>query len=150
MLIRAVRWSLGLGLATLFVGAIAGGCVSEEPCECIRSYGKSNMASADVKRLLDVGIQSCFAIGEPSELQDDGRCLPAVVGTDARNGKSIAIDYTCSDVCPDAGGIIVRYKDVSEADCCAVGGIIANDPAWGGFVGCMPPEVEWSKVGVCP
>lgn len=150
MLIRAARWFVGLCVASAFVGPIASGCVSEAPCECIRSYGKTNMTSADIKRLLDEGVKACFEHRDPSDLQSDGQCLPTIVGMDARNGKSITADYMCSDVCPDAGTIIVRYTDVSEAECCAAGGIIAKDPAWGGFMGCMPPEVEWFKINACP
>lgn len=108
------------------------------------------MTSADITRLLDVGIAECFDHDDKSDLESDGRCLPAIVGTDARNGKSITVSYGCSDVCPDAGHISISYTDVNETECCAAGGVIAKDPAWGGYAGCLPPEVEWSTVETCP
>lgn len=140
----------GSFLALAFCFAMIQGCTSEAPCECIRSYGKTNMSSDDIKRLLNEGVTGCFDHSDPDDLAEDGECLPTVVGTDARNGKSIRIGYTCSDVCPDAGGIIVAYDGVDEAECCAIGAVVARDPAWGGYVGCMPPEVGWTSQGTCP
>jgi hypothetical protein len=150
MLIRTARRAVSLCVALAFLAVIANGCVSEEPCECIRSYGKTGMSSAEIKRLLDTGITACFALDDKNALEDEGRCLPTIAGTDARNGQSIEIVYGCSDVCPDAGHIFIRYSGVTEADCCGVGGTIAKDWAWGGFMGCMPPEVEWSNADPCP
>ncbi|MBK9259902.1 MAG: hypothetical protein IPM54_08710 [Polyangiaceae bacterium] len=135
--------AVGLALASVV------GCVNEEPCECIQSFGNPNMTSADIERLVDVGFKQCFDHNEPNALSDDSRCLPTVVGTDARNGKSLTVGYFCSDVCPDYGHINVSYTGVSEAECCSVGGIPAKDPGWGGYMGCFPPEIPVSTNG-CP
>lgn len=146
---KAISFSALCVVATLF-GVTTNGCSSDEACECIRSYGNANMSSADITRLIQDGIKTCFNVNDPETLQDQSSCLPVDVGTDARNGKPIALNYSCSDVCPDAGGVSIAYRGVSEADCCAAGGVKALDFAWGGYVGCLPPEVGWEKTKPCP
>jgi hypothetical protein len=150
MSVGGVKHIGGLFLAIAFLGAMMNGCTSEEACDCIRSYGKTGMSSEDIQRLMKDGISACFTVNDSEELADESACLPAIVGTDARNGKSITVEYTCSDVCPDAGGVHIAYDNVSEGDCCSVGGKIATDPAWGAYVGCVPPEVGWSSTTPCP
>lgn len=146
---KAISFGL-LCVGATFFGVTTNGCSSDAACECIQSYGKPNMTSEDITRLIQEGIKTCFNVNDPEALEDQSSCLPANVGTDARNGKSIAINYSCSDVCPDAGGINVMYSGVSEADCCAAGGVNARDFAWGGYIGCLPPEVGWSETKPCP
>jgi len=76
---------------------------------------------------------------DPRRQQD--ACLPLTLGNDARNGKAIEVSYHCSDVCPNQGGILVRYAgNISEEECCKHDGYPRHDFAFGGYLGCAPPE----------
>ena len=80
------------------------------------------------------GHDECFGRADPKKRAEQGRCLPLSLGVDARNGKVVKVVYSCSDVCPDYGGIGVAYANTSQKDCCAIGG-------YPGQRGCTPPEI---------
>jgi hypothetical protein len=56
-----------------------------------------------------------------------------------KDGRLIIYQYTCSDVCPDAGGWHKEYFGVdSKEECEQIGGDPFIDPAWGAYLGCIP------------
>lgn len=100
-----------------------------------------------------------------------GARLPFSLGTDARTGRKLVLRYFCSDLCPDNGQVLLRYEELPDsnvrdsniltmpgsaelhtrriADCCQLGGLPTRDYAWGGYVGCAPPEQHWSFTHRC-
>ena len=110
-----------------------------EVAKCVSRYSRPRLTPADIRRFVEHGRSECFVRGDPKKLAEQGRCLPLSLGVDARNGKALEIVYGCSDICPDAGGVYIRYAKVSRKDCCAIGAYPI--PAWGGH-GCAPPEVS--------
>jgi len=110
-----------------------------DPCTCLAGLASGSLDSAAITALVD-GLPACFAVDKKDLLAEQAACLPQVVGTDARNGLSIEVVYTCSDVCPDAGWLAVIYEGVAEADCATAGGVVLKDLGFGTYVGCAPPE----------
>lgn len=129
-------------------GGGAGGSGGEDgsspaACDCIAAYGSPSMDEAALKKLQDEGLPACFPSADKEKLAEAASCLPQIVGQHAVNGKDIHVYYFCSDVCPDYGGVGVAFAGIKDVDaCCAIGGIPLRDPAWGGFQGCVPPELD--------
>jgi hypothetical protein len=68
---------------------------------------------------------------------------PKVIGNYSKNGLTIIERYFCSDVCPDYGRVSIIYANItSKEECKEVGGFDIIDPAWGGYVGCSPVNLE--------
>jgi len=63
---------------------------------------------------------------------------PRFLGIYSVNGMPLTEIYFCSDVCPDYGSVIIIFENVTKNECLMVGGREYIDPAWGGFVGCVP------------
>lgn len=64
---------------------------------------------------------------------------PQVLGQYSKDGRTLVVQYFCSDVCPQYGGLWIVYEDIeTEADCADISGEVARDAAWGGFIGCVP------------
>lgn len=132
-----------LGFALLSCAALTiAGC--ESSSDCIAEYGGDDLDAEAIDRLASEGLEACFS-NPDADLSSE----PLAVGTDARNGLTLEVFYTCSDVCPEAGWMGVRYRGVEEAGCCAVGGRPGFDPAWGGYLGCAPPEETFADANAC-
>jgi hypothetical protein len=116
-------------------------CEGSAVKSCVGRYARPALTPAEVRRFLSEGVPACFAVGDPAELARQGACLPLELGRDPRNTRVVEVVYHCSDVCPANGRIVLRYAGADERECCAIGGHPRRDPAWGGFVGCEPPEV---------
>lgn len=130
------------GSATRLGWNIFGGkCSGDEVAKCVAKYAKAALTPADLERFIENGIAACFAQKDPEKLADQGACLPLSLGMDARNGRVVEIVYHCSDVCPSYGAIAVQYANITKQECCATGGHPRHDPAWGGYLGCSPPEI---------
>lgn len=71
----------------------------------------------------------------PGEEIGQASC-PSTIGT--MEGKPVVEQYVCSDVCPEAGGIIIVFSDVDEEECEAMGYDVLTDPASGSYQGCAP------------
>jgi hypothetical protein len=108
----------------------------------VSRYARAELQPEDIRRWLEVGLGECFAQRDPALLEDEGACLPLSLGRDVRNGKTLELHYTCSDLCPQAGGVMTAYARVDERECCAVGGLPAREPASRGYRGCHPPELR--------
>ena len=55
------------------------------------------------------------------------------------NGRLVIYKYFCSDVCPQYGSWHKEYYGIrTREECEKIGGVPFIDPAWRGFVGCMP------------
>lgn len=128
-------------LGLLAIGAIAG-CDSEPTGgACLDGYAAESLAAQDLEALNDA-LDTCFS-DDAAELEGQAGDLPKTMGSDARNDREVEVFYFCSDVCPDAGGVGIRYRGVEDATtCCEIGGVSYSDFAWGGFVGCAPPEAD--------
>ncbi|MFH1589832.1 MAG: hypothetical protein ABIB43_04665 [archaeon] len=74
---------------------------------------------------------------------------PKTLGMYDKNGLTLIEQYSCSDVCPDAGGVSIVYKDVDETKCNEIGGVVSIDPAWGGYRGCSPQILSLHYLGDC-
>jgi hypothetical protein len=116
------------------------GASDNELARCVARYSKPRLSPADIRKFIEHGSLECFVRGYPYELAEQARCLPLSLGVDERNGRAVELVYQCSDICPDAGGVLIRYANTSKEDCCAVGGYPWHDYAWGGYRGCTPPE----------
>ena len=112
----------------------------DEVRQCVARYAKPKLSPADIKRYLDEGQAACFARDDAEALAAQGACLPLALGQDERNGKTVALSYFCTDICPTYGGVLIHYAGVAEGDCCALGGYPWHDGAWGVYRGCDPPE----------
>jgi hypothetical protein len=78
----------------------------------------------------------------PENMNIDPDDYPIVLGIYSGNGEVLTERYFCSDVCPDAGRVILVYKDIiSEEECSEIGGVAVIDYAWGTYIGCAP-DVE--------
>ena len=110
--------------------------------ECFGRYAKPRLSHADIQQFVDEGLSRCFANADPVKLLRQAPHHPTFLGIDSRNGKLLEVYYHCSDICPGYGGVNIRYAEVAMEDCCAVGGWALHDPAWGGYLGCAPPESE--------
>lgn len=111
-------------------------------------YGGESLDEQAISCLADEGLDACFG-GSASSLESSASDLPIDVGTDARNGLTLEVFYSCSDVCPDAGWVGIRYKDVIEESCCSSGGIPGYDFAFGSYIGCAPPEATFGDIKPC-
>lgn len=120
--------------------------LSNQVTQCLDKYAKPSLTPADIKALIATGIGSCFAVGDPEKLAKQSVVLPRTLGVDARNGKAVEVIYSCSDLCPAYGGITVRYANTPKESCCSAGGHPQRDPAWGGYRGCLPPEVPLPRI----
>lgn len=61
------------------------------------------------------------------------------IPTGFHNGRLIIYRYFCSDVCPQGGDWHKEYFGINtREECEKVGGRPFIDPAWRGFVGCIP------------
>jgi hypothetical protein len=107
---------------------------------CVEKYASRELTPAQIDRFLTEGIDACFDRRDPRELAKQAACLPLDLGVDPRNGAAVVVRYACSDVCPDYGRIVVRYLDISEEECEAIGGEVRRDPAWKSYNGCAPTE----------
>ena len=114
---------------------------NSEVGRCVGRYARPRLTPADIRRFNTQGRNDCFGRGGPQKLAEQGRCLPLPLGVDERNGKTVEVIYGCTDVCPDLGGIFVRYANIAPADCCALGGYPNPTPSRSGYHGCAPPEV---------
>ena len=75
----------------------------------------------------------------PNNRDINPKDYPIVLGTYSENSLILVEGYSCSDVCPDYGGVSIVFKDIkSKEDCAKVGGKDLIDPAWGGYIGCAP------------
>jgi hypothetical protein len=63
---------------------------------------------------------------------------PRFLGIYQKNGMPLTEVYFCSDVCPDYGRVIIIFENVTQNECNIVGGKEYIDPAWHGYVGCIP------------
>lgn len=64
---------------------------------------------------------------------------PKVLGAYSKNGLVIVEKYSCSDVCPQYGGVGIYYQNISDKEECAkVNGRDIIDAAWGSYEGCSP------------
>jgi hypothetical protein len=140
------------------IAASVAGCVDDgtpdpgdpalERCACVEDLAAEALTPDAIAALPDQ-IGACLR-DDPAELEADAEaCLPVTLGVDARNDLDVVVSYYCSDVCPDAGGIHVAYASVAEDECCAAGGVPNYDFAWGGYVGCFPPETPGGEPEAC-
>lgn len=106
---------------------------------CLAQYISPSLSLADIQRL-KAEHRTCFA-DDQDELAHQEDCLPVIVGVDSKVGRQIEVIYTCSDVCPRYGGILVRYVGVEKKECCTLGGSALHESAFGGYLGCAPPAV---------
>jgi hypothetical protein len=75
----------------------------------------------------------------PDNKNIDSSQYPATLGIYSKNGLTLIEAYSCSDLCPDAGGVSILFENItSEEQCAAIGGKIIIDPAWHVFRGCAP------------
>jgi hypothetical protein len=77
----------------------------------------------------------------PDNMNIDPEDYPIILGVYSENGEVLIEMYFCSDVCPDAGGVMLVYKDILKEECVEIGGVAIFDPAWGAYLGCAP-DVE--------
>jgi hypothetical protein len=105
---------------------------------CLAPLVKPLLGASDMRALAS---SRCFKNGGAEVLRQAGDCLPLRAGVDAMRGKELRFSYFCSDVCPDYGGVSLRYFDVSASECCKLDGEPERDAAWGGYKGCSPAEV---------
>lgn len=105
---------------------------------CVARYIQPTL-TPDAIRLIEAEGMKCFS-DDKDELDEQSACLPLRLGVDAQNRRPIEIAYTCSDVCPRYGGILLLYAHVTENECCALGGYPLQDSAFGTYIGCSPPE----------
>lgn len=134
-------------------GSTGTGGANNSACACLAPYGGPSLGDDALLTLRDEGLPMCFHENDPALLDMERICLPSVVGQQAINGRDIEVYYFCSDVCPDAGHIGIRFSGIKDTpSCCAINGIPLLDAAWGGFEACVPsaidPMVPW--VGKCP
>lgn len=146
-----------LGLALALVGAcksrthapggldLHGRCVGSELARCVARHAKASLSPSDIAGLREGLLKECFATGDKRRLAEQGACLPFDVGVDERNDKVVQLQYHCSDVCPNQGGVGVFYAGVAQNECCEVGGDPFVDPAWGGYWGCLVPGQRVSR-----
>lgn len=130
-------------------GGGGGGGKPGDSCDCLKSYSANELSAEDIQRLQDEGLPKCFS-DDVEELESQAQCLPFEVGEDPSTGAMVEVFYFCSDVCPDAGGVGIRYAGIQDKGaCCAIGGDPLVDPAWGGFVGCAPTVLELPAAQSC-
>jgi ankyrin repeat protein len=110
-------------------------------CKCAEKY-KAESFDADAVRGLDKMLTECFKKAKRPILSNEKICVPFPLGLDKRNGKSLEVSYYCSDMCPANGVFYVRYKDVARDKCESAGGIPRRSVGWGGYMGCIPKELE--------
>jgi hypothetical protein len=113
-------------------------CLDDELARCLARVTQPKMTPHLIRAALRA-TKSCFSRDETKWLRQLS-CLPHRLGKDARNGRELVISRACSCVCP-TGAVGLHYTDVSEADCCAIGGYPRANPPRGAYVGCVPPEV---------
>jgi hypothetical protein len=143
---------LVLALSALLAPACSGPDVSigsdhrNDACDCLAAYGSNSMDDAALRRLQGEGLDLCLrGDGDPNALVAAAACLPFTVGKDARTGTDIEAYYFCSDVCPNYGGVDIRYAGVDDkASCCALDGFVLQD-FFQHFIGCAPFEVRLSS-----
>ncbi len=101
---------------------------------------KPRLTPEQIDRFNEEGLRACFDARDPSERANQAACLPIDLGVDVRNGRTVRLSWSCSDVCPDQLRFVVRYADVSEEECSEIGGHVRRDPAWKTYNGCAPTE----------
>jgi hypothetical protein len=74
----------------------------------------------------------------PNNTRIDFRDYPKILGVHLKNNLTLVERYYCSDVCPQYGGVILIYENLSQNNCTEIGGSILIDPAWKGYKGCEP------------
>ncbi len=112
-------------------------CSNAELKRCLSPLIKSELRPSDIR---DLASEQCFARGGAEVLRQAADCLPLHVGTDAKRHKELKFAFYCSDICPDQGGVSLVFEDVSESECCSIGGEPSIDPAWRSYSGCYPME----------
>lgn len=75
-------------------------------------------------------MRDCFAEDQAEFAEQAEACLPRDLG-------------------PDAGGVTIAYAGIGESNCCDEGGQPGFDPAFGGFLGCFPPQEPNAIVAAC-
>ncbi|MDF3067261.1 MAG: hypothetical protein K0R38_2862 [Polyangiaceae bacterium] len=114
------------------------GCKTPEVITCLSKYALEELNESALEHLLEEGIHECFA-GDPRILREQGSCLPITLGRDKKSGLPVVANYSCSDICPDRGSILLTlHAKLDRASCCRVGGTPFIDGAFGGYYGCMP------------
>jgi choice-of-anchor A domain-containing protein len=98
---------------------------------------KPMLDESALRRLSSAGLEECFA-RDPKLLKEQATCLPVELGRDRASGHPVVARYHCSDICPAMGGVFLALRKLDSQACCKVGGAPFKDPAWGGYVGCMP------------
>ena len=131
---------------------LLGGCDdphTDDPCECVEAIAAEDDRSPDAVLGWTDRVRGCFADDQAVFAEQAEACLPRDLGPDDANGLSLVARYTCSDVCPDAGGVTIAYAGIGESNCCDEGGQPGFDPAFGGFLGCFPPQEPNAIVASC-
>jgi hypothetical protein len=108
-------------------------CSNTELRACLGPFIKPRLSANDIRALASA---DCFKRADVVRQAAD--CLPLQAGTDIQRRKELVFVYSCSDVCPDQGGVWLAYANVSAEECCKLEG--QPFPAWGGYGGCSPPE----------
>ena len=148
MHIRHIALVLVVAHSMLVFGCGYGdGTEDENICACMDRY-RSDSYSGPAIESLESALCNCFDCEE--NLLFGETCLPHAMGTDVRNNQILEVVYFCSDVCPTYGRVYIRYQDVEEVDCENIGGQVERDPAWGSYMGCVPPEqpmCRYSSIG---
>ena len=122
-----------------------GTCVARGSCElgacaCLIEYQQNVISPDDMQQLVHA-IPGCFTTEDPFALEREASCLPFELGIEERTGFPLEVVYFCSDVCPHYGFVLIRYIDVGADECDDLSGEAMYDPAWGGYIGCIPPDL---------
>lgn len=116
-------------LAALMIISLLSGCSNLfKPVRCAKDTPDRALTCEDIAAELE-------RTRAPGEDIAQNSC-PSSIGT--MDGLPVVERYICSDVCPEAGGIIIVFDDIDEADCEAMGHTVLTDPAWGVYRGCAP------------
>lgn len=123
------------------------GCGDPAVVACLQRYAFERLSESDVERIAVDALAKCFAT-DKAALALQARCLPLNMGVDRRNGRAVTLRYFCSDLCPDAGGVLPMYLGVTNVEqCCELGGFPFKDPAWGHhFRGCGVASSAWKNL----
>lgn len=121
-------------MTLIFLAAPACGVI--KPVKCLKDTPDRELTCADIRAERE-------RVAVPGEDIAQNSC-PSTIGT--FNGSPVEEQYFCSDVCPDAGGILIVFQDVDAEECLEMGQDPWYDPAWGGYLGCRPACDETGEV----